>query len=146
MSKNVYQWQGEKAKVRFGRYKVEEQKDKPLYWYNYEVLALQDPYINCVEVTSQGQTFYIYNGFGYGVAKLEAGGWPNMGHMSLPSDKSNFTEYTPEEWATVKFKCLNEDMQKFEAMRYARDTWFRQQYPEEMKKMDALRALAPKIK
>lgn len=146
MSKNPYRWQGKRVKVRFGTYTVSENKSSPLYWYNYEVLHLKNPKINCIEVTYEKQVFYIYNGHGYGVRKLEAGGWPDMGHMSVGYDVSLFTEYTSKEWDLIKFSCLNDDMVKFKIIEDLRQDWFRKMYPVEMGKMDALKNLISKKK
>lgn len=150
MSKNVYQWQGTDVKVRFGTYKIEENKSSPLFWYNYEVLKLGLKEVPVIEITyqetkkSSKQVFYIANHYGYGVRKLEAGGWPNMGHMSVGYDSSKFTEFTPQQWNKEKFKYLNDDIIKYRQYEKDRDYWQKITYPKEHAKLQALINARPK--
>ena len=42
----MYQWQGENVKVVFGYCTITENKEKPLYWYNYEVAMAEGEALN----------------------------------------------------------------------------------------------------
>lgn len=134
MNKGVYKWQGIPVKVKFGTVRVTEMPGKPLYWYNYEVLGLGIKNLPAVQIEYQEskgapkQIFCIANHFGIGVRKLEDGGYPNLTHLSLPND---FTEYSADEWATEKFKALTEDMPAFREHEKARDKWQAKKYPVE---------------
>lgn len=143
MPKRVYQWQGEPVNVRFGTVKINEVKDKPLYWYNYEAVALGLDRIPAVEVTykepgGDKQVFCIANHFGIGVRKLEAGGYPNYTHLSLPSYPGSFEEFTADQWEKEKFKALNDDMVEFRKHERARDSWQAKKYPHEHREREKM--------
>ncbi|GGH24809.1 hypothetical protein FAZ19_16160 [Sphingobacterium alkalisoli] len=129
-----YRWQGVPVKVRFGKVRVQQDKDKPLYWYNFEVLEMRTSYVPALEVTYQEpgsdrkQVFCISNHFGVGVDKLEAGGWPNKQHFSLPSD---FLEYTAEEWSEYEDVPISFDPVGFANHEFKRDEWQKKMFPKE---------------
>lgn len=142
MNKNHnYQWQGVPVEVRFGTVRVEVEKDKPLYWYNFEILEMRTSRVTALEVTYQEpgsdskQVFCISNHFGVGVHKLEAGGWPNKQHFSLPKD---FTEYTAEEWTEYEQIPTSFDPLGFANHEFKRDEWQKKNYPEEYGNRQAL--------
>lgn len=82
----MYQWNGEIVKAQFGYCTVEEVKDKPLWWWNYNVLGLKSKIIPAVRVSNVHYAFVIANHFGMGEEKLRLGGWPNFPYWSLPID------------------------------------------------------------
>lgn len=141
MKKNVYQWQGEPVRVKFGTVEVAEVRDKPLYWYNYEVQGLGIKKLPAIQVTYKDpggakQVFNIANHFGIGVRKLEAGGFPNMVHLSLPA--GGFTEYTAQEWEVEKLKALTEDLPAFREYEKKRDAWQQMRYPAEHREREKI--------
>jgi len=109
-----YEWQGEPVKVEFGAAAFSRNEEKPLYWYNYECRKSGTGVIDAVRITTKsGQTFIIANHFGIGVHKLLRGGWPNLGHSSIPDDchfeggknKTGFlTEFDEEGYAAYESK------------------------------------------
>jgi len=147
---NKYQWQGEPVKVEFGEVLVTENKDKPLFWYNFECyyrLNLNDEYeyIYCssnkrigicdaVKVIHSTGEFIIANHFGIGVHKLLNGGWPNYQHFSLNGD------FQATSWKEhLHLKKFDElGFSKHEA---ARRNWQKQTYPIEFEKMKNLRSV-----
>ena len=87
MAKQKYFWQGEPVKTEFGYCTVHENKDKPLWWYNYYCKEDGYAHLEAVRITTKsGETFCISNIHGYGVHKLINGGWPNYGHAGLPDE------------------------------------------------------------
>ncbi|WP_437918560.1 hypothetical protein [Sphingobacterium sp. LRF_L2] len=129
-----YQWQGTPVEVRFGTVRVEAEKDKPLYWYNFEVMELRTSQVPAIEITYQEpetgnkQVFCIANHFGVGIYKLEAGGWPNKQHFSLPND---FKEYTAEEWIEYEQVPTSFDPLGFANHEYKRFDWQKKNFPVE---------------
>jgi hypothetical protein len=133
-----YQWQGEKVKVRFGLTKVKTNKEKPLYWYNYEI-SLEETImqgkclISSIEVeASYGSKFIIANHFGIGVHKLLNGGYPNIGHFSFDDD-AKFSEHK-------EFKKYNGqfELEEYEEHEANRRKWQRENYPIEFAKSERL--------
>lgn len=140
-----YKWHGESVKTKFGFYKIEENKEKPLYWYNFE--CAHDDYYNrqqkthayvpCVEVTTKcGQVFYIANHFGIGIHKLLAGGWPSHSHFSL-----NGGEFD-EHWRTGIYVF---DLDSYEKHEAKRRKWQAENFPDEFSKSERLMKLVQKI-
>ena len=73
-----YFWQGKSVKVQFGYCKVQENKERPLWWYNYECFLSKSKKCTIIEaIKIEGkEPFVIANHFGIGVYKLMNGGWP----------------------------------------------------------------------
>jgi hypothetical protein len=131
-----YQWQGEKIKVRFGNCIVTEKKDRPLYWWNYECHPEGKACIPAIEITTQhGNTFMIANHFGIGVHKLINGGWPNYTHFSLEGKFSTKPQLKYSEF----------DLDGYSHYEADREIWQAINYPEEYRKMKAIREAGRKI-
>lgn len=130
-----YCWQGQPVKVRFGYCLIQENKEKPLWWWNYEVLEMGKEIIEAIEVTTDdGHVFVIANHFGCGVGKLEKGGWPNFPHFSL--DGCDFRE-------SFKIKIVKYDPVRHFLRELDRDKWMKKtyQHTDEYKRMMGLRDL-----
>lgn len=130
-----YQWQGEAVDVVFGYCLVTENKDKPMYWYNYNVFrnGQLPTKIGAIRVdTSDGQSFCLSNDYGEGVHKLESGGYPNMPHRSLPSE--TFVESEDFRYKTTIYRPLIAYHEEVDRRQY-----FMCMFPEEFKKSEALR-------
>ena len=131
-----YQWHGESVRVRFGNCIVKENKEKPLYWYNYECYPEGKACIPVIEVTTKGgQVFMISNHFGIGVYKLLKGGWPDTSHFSVEGEFSTkpqlkITEFDPEGYAAYEAE---------------REKWQAENYPEEYEKVSHLRNMGRKM-
>lgn len=138
MNKNTtpYQWQGEPVTVEFGRSIVHENKEKPLFWYNYECNSEPPKGTACIPsikvTTKDGSSFVIANHFGIGVYKLLSGGWPSHTHFSVGED---FTE--DKDFSITEF-----DKSCYVAYEAGRTAWQKKNFPEEYERMDALRRLA----
>lgn len=134
-----YKWQGDPVTVKIGFSKVCERPDKPLYWYNYECslskhcIGEKTALIPAIQVTQYGQTFVLANHFGIGHNKLIKGGWPNSTHFSMTDGQ--FTEDDSEEWQITEF-----DLSGFTAHEACREKWQAENFPEEYKKMQAIKA------
>lgn len=133
-----YQWQGEPVKVRFGLAEAKTNKDKPLYWYNYEI-SLEETtmqgtvLISAIEVeTKSGYKFLISNHFGIGVRKLLRGGSPNTCHFSF-DDGAKFAEHKEYEMYDGNFQL--KDYEEHEAKRRK---WQRENFPVEFEKSERL--------
>ncbi|WP_420582065.1 hypothetical protein [Reichenbachiella sp.] len=130
-----YQWQGEPVKVEFGCSTVQENKEKPLYWYNY----LCDKgggtaEIPSIRITSKsGESFVINNQCGIGVHKLINCGWPNMPHSSLPDEgfEENEIDY--------KFDQFNKDSYLF--LKSKEEQWMKDKHPKEYAKLESLKQI-----
>lgn len=134
--RHKYKWQGEPVKVRFGYCKVKENKEKPLYWYNYE--CSDSPkgfaFVAAIEVTYGNEVFRIANHYGIGAYKLKKGGWPNCRHFSI-STEFEFVE-SHEKWCNLRE--FNE--REFAAHEAARDRWQKKNYPKEYEAVESLKA------
>ena len=129
-----YQWQGENIKIKFGNCIVEENKEKPLYWYNYECSLQHDgkACIPAIQITTkEGQVFVIANHFGIGVHKLINGGWPNYTHFSLNGKFSTNPQLRYGEF----------DLDNYSVYEAEREKWQKKTSPEEYKKILALRKM-----
>lgn len=130
-----YKWQGEPVKAEFGHSYVDFNEEKPLYWYNYECLgATRGACIPSIKITSKdGEVFYISNHYGIGAHKLSKGGWPNMPHFGIP----NTAKFEEDKRPPFGLRTL--DLEGFEAYEQERKTWQSLKYPEEYKRVQALR-------
>ncbi|MFA5934962.1 MAG: hypothetical protein WC827_03705 [Candidatus Paceibacterota bacterium] len=131
----MYQWQGEKVKVKFGFCTPSENIEKPLWWYNYEVNCLRE----AIPAIMINNDFVISNHFGIGVYKLMQGGWPNCTHFSLPKDL--FMEDRAQCFRIVDFNL--DEYSEHEAKRLK---WQKENFPIEFEKMEALRRIIIKSK
>lgn len=134
-----YKWQGEPVEVEFGYCVVFENKENPMYWYNYLVAISPESCsdgkfatIPAIKVITDHYEFVIANHHAYGIHKLELGGWPNHGHSSLPID--SFTK-------SDNFKFTEFDSKGFSNFDKSKDNWFAKNHPEEFKRMEDLRNL-----
>lgn len=134
------QWQGEPIETRFGYVMIKENKNKPLYWYNFECntrvnhnkkyvpnyglsgIAL----IEAIEIKQGDSKFVISNHFGIGVSKLLKGGWPNHTHFSLDGE---FTQ--DNNFAIYDFDEIGYSNHEAE-----RNKWQKENYPVEFKKLE----------
>lgn len=148
MNRYKYQWHGEGVKTEFGYCLVSENKDKPLWWYNFE--CNWDDYNLCdrrysddkiahipaIKITYDDQVFCIANHFGIGVHKLINGGWPSHRHFSLPVEGFNDSLTIPEK----QMYCPKQfDLEGFEAHESERKKWQKRTYPIEFEKLEAMR-------
>lgn len=131
-----YQWQGEKIKVKFGNCIVERNKEKPLYWYNYECFLQYDDKacIPAIQITYNDRVFIIANHYGIGVHKLINGGWPNYTHFSLDGIFST----------NPQLKYSKFDLDGYSKYEAEREKWQKKTSPEEYKKILALRDMISK--
>lgn len=131
-----YKWNGEFVKTTFGFCKVEENAEKPLWWYNYECsLTKGNTYIEAIKVEYKGQEFCIANHFGIGVYKLINGGWPDKTHFSLPLET-----FIPNEGKTMSYlETRKFDEEKYSEHESNRHNWQKYAYPEEFKRMQSLK-------
>lgn len=136
---NKYQWQGEAVKIKFGNCIIERNKEKPLYWYNYEC-HLQHGEKACIPViqitTKDNQVFIIANHFGIGVHKLINGGWPNYTHFSLNGKFST----------KPQLKYAEFDLDNYSVYEAEREKWQKKTCPDEYNKMLQLRKIINKQK
>ena len=141
MEKGKYQWQGEPVKVYFGNCVISTNKEKPLYWYNYECIQIS---INgsynfpAILVECHDQKFVLSNHYGIGVHKLLRGGWPNMTHFSLDEGKFRFNE--------DDYKIEEFDEKGYLEYEKARSEWQKWAYPEEYEKTQQLLKMAAKLR
>lgn len=137
--KNQYQWQGEPVKVEFGTCVVEENKDKPMWWYNFEC-NLTHPkgiaVIEAVRVIHETGSFILANHCGIAVHKLLNGGWPNYAHFSLDGDfKAS---------KSPVYKITEFDLFGYELHEAGRRKWQRENFPAEFERSEALRRVFQK--
>jgi hypothetical protein len=139
-----YFWDGENVTIRHGYVLVQEDKEHPLKWYNYEVyLCKQDrdsnyetlkAIIPAIEIiTKNGYKFHISNHYGVGVYSLLQGGtWRQISF--------HFDE--PYEFIGDEVKKIPEyDQIKYHAHELKRMAWQRVTYPNEYKAIERLRKL-----
>jgi hypothetical protein len=128
-----YQWQGELVKVEFGNCIVRENKENPLCWYNYECHPNANGLacIPAIKITTKdGDSFMLANHFGIGIHKLRNGGWPNYRHFSLDGKFST----------KPRLKYTEFNLEGFERYEAERNKWQQKNYPEEWKKLQAIRS------
>lgn len=149
MNNKKYFWQGEPVKTDFGVVYQPENKEKPLFWYNYECnwnTTLDKPIydtekiaaIPAIKVTTEnGYTFFIANHFGIGANKLKKGGWPNHTHFSF-SDDVKF-EGVEELGALRNMYSIREfDEDGFVEYEAKRKRWQKENYPDEFARMERI--------
>ncbi len=148
--KKKYQWQGEPVTVKFGYVLQQENKEKPMYWYNFECHTKEQingdreidhmvmnngshfSLIPAIKVTTGSDSeFLLANHFGIGVRKLLKGGWPNHAHFSLNGEF--------KESAAPYFKIASFDLDGYEKHESDRRSWQKKEYPEQFEKLEALR-------
>ena len=140
-NKKTFEWQGEEVKVKFGLALTKTNKDKPLYWYNYEVsleetIMQGNTLISAIQIeTSRGSKFVISNHFGIGVHKVLNGGYPNIQHFSF-SDDVEFKEHPEYETYDGEFQ-----LEEFEEHESNRRKWQKENFPVEFDNSERLRKL-----
>jgi hypothetical protein len=141
---NGLAWHGEPIDVKFGYVGISPNKDKPMWWYNYECNLFGGGYatIPAIEIKQDGHIWYIANHFNIGMNKLRRGGWPNLGHKSLDGDGFTFSEIKNKE----DLAMIIED--EFDEEGYAkheseREKWQRDNFgdTEDFKKSQALKRM-----
>lgn len=144
MQKPNFQWQGEPVTVEFGFSIIQENTDRPLYWYNYECFLNGDMGRTAVEsiriTCGNGEQFVIANHFNIGVNKLLNGGWPNHKHSSLPDDG-----FYPDLDDLIKPEDLIFNEEEYAEHEAARDKYFEQNYPEDFARLEALKKEGMKL-
>lgn len=151
--KSKYFWQGEPVLVDFGAVYIEENIEKPLFWYNYECnwdVNLNKPkygeqkgaMIPAIKIYSfQGdELLIISNHFGVGANKLLKGGWPNHTHFSF-SDNVKFEsrENLPSYTLQKAFKITEFDEEGYSKYEEGRKKWQKENFPEEFEKLERLK-------
>lgn len=150
-----YEWQGEPVKIKLGHCKINENKEKPIYWYNFECnmrLNLNEEYeywhcefdtkfgiVDAVQVIHSTGSFILANHFGIGIHKLINGGWPSHQHFSLDG---KFEELNWKE----TIHLLKFDEVGFAKHEAARNKWQKENYPVEFEKLEKLRLGAMKYR
>lgn len=149
-----YQWQGEPVKILLGHCKVKTNKDKPLWWYNFECEIQENEngyyvekrtdfkglaFIEAVKVIHSNGEFIIANHYGIGVHKLINGGWPNYQHFSLDG------EFEELNWKET-IHLLKFDEEAFSKHEAERRKWQKENFPIEFEKMEQLRLGAQKYR
>lgn len=137
MAKRKLKWQGEEAKVEHRTLKVSENKEKPLWWSNYEVYLYQDTrdycYLEALKITTKdGYTFYISNHHGIGIRKLRKGGWPEQAHFSF---------HCAEEVDANIYETTSYCGKDYEEHERDRRKWQLENYPKEFEQSERLRKL-----
>ncbi|WP_036383983.1 hypothetical protein [Muricauda sp. MAR_2010_75] len=144
LGKIPLKWQGEVVKVQAVCIKVTEEKERPLYWSNFEVdqqrsINLGHDYaiIEALKIWYRdSDSFYISNHFGIGIRKLRKGGWPNHTHFSFPDNCEEVDICRNGKWFSTTSFCLK-DYQAHEA---ARREWQKKNFPVEFERHEQLRA------
>ena len=119
-----YFWQGKPVRVQFGYCKVQENKEKPLWWYNYECFLNKTEECTIIEAIKieVKKPFVIANHFGIGVYKLMHGGLPDCEHYSLPLE--SFSPCKPIEQDEIF------NIEGYSDHERGRIKWFFEKYPE----------------
>ena len=144
-----YFWQGEPVRIEFGAAYPEENKEKPLFWYNYECNCdfLQDKPIYdthkfcmlpAIKIYYKDQKpFIISNHFGIGVNKLLKGGSPRHTHFSFADNVKFETIDELESWVLKQsFKITEFDEEGFSNYEAKRNKWQKENFPEEYEEME----------
>lgn len=144
-----YFWQGEPVRIEFGAAYPEENKEKPLFWYNYECNwdFLQDKPIHdtrkigmlpAIRIYYQDQKpFIISNHFGIGVNKLLKGGSPRHSHFSFADNVKFETIDELVSWGLKQsFKITEFDEEGFSNYEAKRNKWQKENFPEEYEEME----------
>lgn len=140
MAKRKLKWQGEEVAAEHVTLKIYENKDKPLWWSNYEVcLASRDASIYALvpalKITYNERVFYISNHFGIGLRKLRKGGWPNHQHFG-------FDEIEEYKSCLERFDSYCE--RDFIDHERSRRIWQMTNFPKEFEASERLRKLIQK--
>jgi len=149
MNKLAYQWQGTPCEVKFGYVVQSENKEKPLYWYNFECYTSEQldgtfkhdhfvkdngdhfALIPAVQVSQGKSTFILANHYGIAVAKLEKGGWPNHTHFSLDGEFHD---------SNANYDAIKEfDLEGYEKHESNRRKWQKENHPKEFGDMERFR-------
>ena len=156
-----YRWNDRPVKIEHLWVKIKENKDQPLYWYNYNVNAYGESkdwvIMTAIEITTkEGEKFIISNHFGTGINKCRKGGCADQYHGSfrkvdiIEVIRKNSDLY--KKWSYIGDRDnnlleiniqLNEKLYVQEEQE--RRAWQKMYYPEEFKKLDALRKAFTKI-
>lgn len=148
-----YFWQGEPVLVEYGGVYIEENTEKPLFWYNYECNWNSDlnkpkygddkgALIPAIKIFyyRDHDPFIISNHFGIGVNKLLKGGSPRHTHFSFADDvKFECTEYLPSYTLEKAFKITEFNEEGFSKHEASRKKWQQQNFPEEFEKLEILK-------
>lgn len=150
-----YKWQGEPVKVEFGYCEVTENKEKPLFWYNFEcnwdthtdnqirsANPVKSAIVPAIKVTYQDREFCIANHFAIGAHKLKNGGWPNYTHFSLPKETFSKAVYKTE---GLVFCLRRFDLEGYEKHEAKRRKWQKANFPQEFEKIATLKQHLKKI-
>lgn len=150
MNKQKYFWQGEPVKTDFGVVVQPENKEKPLYWYNFECnwnVAENKPRYGTVKTcsipaikvtTKDGQVFLIANHFGIGANKLMKGGSPRDTHFSF-GDNAKFQGAEDLGVFRNAYSIRKFDEDGFVEYEAKRERWQKENFPEEFERMENLR-------
>lgn len=133
MGKRKYFWQGEQIKTEFGCCMVKTNKEKPLWWYNWNCRDEGHAFIDAIKITTKGgESFCISNEYGYGVHKLINGGWPNFGHASLPIEEFEMLKHKYHTQFDHELWVRDESMRR---------RWQEANFPVEFEKSESLSRL-----
>ena len=135
-SYSKYQWQGTFVRVEFGYSEIYPNKEKPLWWSNYECSLVDDgvAIIPSVRVHYNKTSFVLANHFGIAIHKLENGGWPNMQHFGLQDD--NFTATDKSFYNITRF-----NQAAYKHREQQRSKWMQINYPQQFEQMQALQKM-----
>lgn len=152
-----YYWQGEPVRIEFGAAYPEENKKKPLYWYNFECNwdFLQDkPIYDTIKSSTipaikiyykDYKPFIIANHFGIGINKLLKGGSPRHTHFSFDENVKFETIEQLVIWGLKQyFKITEFDEEGFSVHEAKRRKWQKENFPEEYEQSERLRAVLHK--
>ena len=152
IEKEKYFWQGEPVRIEFGVAYPEENKGKPLFWYNYECnwdflqdKPIYDTHKFCmlpaIKIYYKDQKpFIISNHFGIGVNKLLKGGSPRHTHFSFADNVKFETIDELESWELKQsFKITKFDEEGFTNYEAKRNKWQKENFPEEYEAMEKIK-------
>lgn len=133
----AFLWNGEKIEsARFGYVVQPPNKEKPLYWYNWEVekqkaLEIEPCMIPAIEITTKdGDPFIIANIGGIGVYKLEAGGMWTHQHLSLDGEFTEDENFAVYEYSQADFAIYHKGL----------ENWQKAKDPQAWERLEALRS------
>lgn len=136
MKPSNYAWRGNLIKTEFGFCRVNTNKEKNLWWYNYECSQFPTSgmsIIPAIKVTvDSGYSFCLSNHFGIAHHQLINGGWPGYAQYELPL--SGFEASKKAEYNLRQF-----DLDGYEENETARRKWQFDNYPDEFARSERLR-------
>jgi len=138
-------WHGEVVQIEHINVLVTQNKEKPLFWYNFEC-ELNAPYtkamLPAIEITTQeGNTFIIANHNGIGLNKVRKGGWPDQPHFSFDEkDIVQIIRRGEKGFYTIDSFCERD----YSDLENQRRLWQKENFPEEFEKSEALRKMLRK--